>query len=210
MTTELWDIAQDDGTYAIRCVIRDPDGDAIPAARISSITWTLTDNAGTVINSRLNVSAAVANPLDIVLVAADLDYSDGAERLISIDVVYDLGTLTDSAQFEIEDPDAVQVTTLREQMESDLDVFYNEDEHAEAADYEGNNILVIETGGDHLALPPGFDVPAYTIQFRASEVLNPKAGDEVTFRGASYRVGAMIRSQKGEWIVDLLKNEIQA
>lgn len=210
MTTELWDIAEDDGSYTIRCAIKDSDGDSIPAARISSIAWTLTDNAGTVVNSRLNVAAVVANPLDIVLEAADLDYSDGAERLISITVVYDLGSLVDSASFEIQDPDAIVLATPKSTMEADLEVFYNEDEHAEAADYAGNNILVIETGGDHLSLVPGFDVPVYTIQFRSSEVLNPKAGDEVDFRGGSYRVGPMIRSQKGEWIVDLLKNEIQA
>ena len=208
MTTELWPVAEDDGTYTLHCEIKDPDGDEIPAADISSILWTLTDNAGNVINGRSDVAPAIENPLEIVLGAADLDYSDGAERLITVTVVYDLGTLVDSASFTIEDPDAVSTACLRDYFQTDLDdVFYNECEHAEAADYQGNNILVVETGGDHMIMVPGYDLPAYVIQIKESDVPNPKAGDMVDFRGRSYYVGPMIRSQRGEWIVDLMKHE---
>jgi len=208
MTTELWPKAEDDGSYTLHCEIKDTDGDAIPVADISSIAWTLTDNAGAIINGRSNVSAVIANPLDIVLGASDLDYSDGPERLIQVDVVYSLGTLTDSASFTIADPEGAAVLTARDLFDQDLDVFYNEDEHAEAADYQGNNILVIESGGDHQQVFPGFDLPAYVIQIRESDVPNPKAGDMVDFRGQSFRVGPQIRSQKGEWILDLLRHEI--
>lgn len=106
MPTTLTTRAIDKSTYVINCAFTDEAGAAVIP---DSITWTLTDDAGTVINSRSAVAVAPpAASIDIVLSGNDLKYSDGAPRVLTINAVYDstLGSnlpLKDSVRFMVSD-----------------------------------------------------------------------------------------------------------
>jgi hypothetical protein len=81
-------------TYVVHCAFTDEDGVAVVP---DTITWTLTDNIGTVINSRLDVAVAVpAAAIDIVLSGLDLVVSGSTiGRVLTVSSVYTstLGTL---------------------------------------------------------------------------------------------------------------------
>jgi hypothetical protein len=104
MPTTLTTRAIDKSTYVINCAFTDENGaPVIP----ESISWTLTNDVGTVINSRTSVDIAVpAASVDIVLSGEDLDYTDGAARVLTVNAVYDssLGSnlpLKDSVRFMV-------------------------------------------------------------------------------------------------------------
>ena len=81
--------AIEQGTYVITAAFTDEDGNAETP---TSITWTLTDESGTVINSRLNVSVlSPASTINIVLSGDDLtlDEGVGTNRIILFEWVYD-------------------------------------------------------------------------------------------------------------------------
>jgi len=105
MATNLSLLAPEQGTYVINAVFTDEDSASVVP---DSLTWTLTDNRGTVINSRLDVSATPAASVDILLTGADLDIDDGAERQILIEGTYTstLGSglpIKEQAHFWIDD-----------------------------------------------------------------------------------------------------------
>lgn len=88
----LTEIAKEKSTYIVTCAFKDENGDdAVP----SSIKWSLTDNDGTVINSRDQVTVAVpAASIDIVLYGDDLailssETIDYVNRKVIIEAVYD-------------------------------------------------------------------------------------------------------------------------
>jgi len=66
-------LAPEEGVFAIDVYARDSAGDLTTP---TSVTWTLTDLAGTVINSRTNVSATPGNPTRITLSGDDLALTD--------------------------------------------------------------------------------------------------------------------------------------
>jgi hypothetical protein len=85
--TVLTTKARDRSTYIVTAAFTDKAGASVIP---DSITWTLTDAAGTIINSREAVAVAVpAASIDIVLSGADLDYDDGRARVLLIEAVYD-------------------------------------------------------------------------------------------------------------------------
>lgn len=110
MPTSITTRAVDQSTYVVNCAFKDENGAAVTP---DSITWKLTDDAGNVINGRSAVAvAAPAASIDIVLSAGDLDYSDGAARVLTVLAVYDstLGSnlpLKDSVRFMVSDLVAV-------------------------------------------------------------------------------------------------------
>ena len=66
--------AKDKSFYGVQVSFTDTDGTAVTP---SSITWTLTDSDGTVINSREDVAVATpASTITIVLSGDDLDHSN--------------------------------------------------------------------------------------------------------------------------------------
>lgn len=81
--------AADEGTYVITCTFTDADGSAVTP---NTLTWDLTDSARATINSRTAVSVSPSTSVDIVLSGDDLDYSDGVERIFSIEGDYDSST----------------------------------------------------------------------------------------------------------------------
>ena len=102
--------ANEKGTIVITCVFTDEDGDAVVP---NTISWTLTDGAGDVVNSREQVSVAVpASTTNIVMSGDDLeleatDTSQYIDRYFLIEAAYNstYGTdlpLRDSAYFKIE------------------------------------------------------------------------------------------------------------
>ena len=106
MPVNLTDMAIDESTFVVTCAFTDEDGTAVVPV---SITWTLTNNSGTIINARTNVAVAVpASTINIVLSGDDLKYSDGPIRILTVQAVYDstLGAalpLKDSVRFAVED-----------------------------------------------------------------------------------------------------------
>ena len=96
--SELTPCPNNAGSYFITAAFSDDDGAFTP----NTITWSLSDQAGNIINSREDVSITPDTSVIIVLGAADLSVSDGYYRLITIDYVYNSVTygnnLPDNAQ----------------------------------------------------------------------------------------------------------------
>lgn len=88
MATVLIVTATEGSTYVVTAAFTDEDGDAVVPA---SITWTLTDSQGSVINERDGVEVETpAASVDILLQGADLeaDPSGGGYLLFTIDATY--------------------------------------------------------------------------------------------------------------------------
>lgn len=111
MPVKLTTLANERSTYGIEVTFLDEDGDLVtPVA--SSVTWTLTDGLGTVVNSRENVAITSASTITIVLSGADLAVDSslyqGRDRKLIIKASYnsDLGSglpLRDEVSFRIQD-----------------------------------------------------------------------------------------------------------
>lgn len=107
MPATLTTRAVERSTFIITAAFTDSAGAAVVP---DSITWTLTDEMGRVVNSRLAVAVAVpASSIDIVLYDADLalrDARDTGGRVLTVEAVYDSTegdnlTLKDEARFRI-------------------------------------------------------------------------------------------------------------
>ena len=105
--------AIEESTYGITIDFYDDAGAAVSPA---TMTWTLSDKDGTVINARQDV--AISNPTSsetITLSGDDLAVSEGESslRILTLEGTYDSGTLgtglafRDSCQFVVEDLAAV-------------------------------------------------------------------------------------------------------
>lgn len=90
--TVLSDMAAERSVYRVPVTVFDLDGNAVVP---NSLTWTLTDNAGNVINNRAAVSVpSPGSPENIILSGGDLDVSETAskvERVLLIEAVYTEG-----------------------------------------------------------------------------------------------------------------------
>ena len=112
MPTNLTTRAQEESSYTITAAFTDEDGSAVTP---SSVTWTLTDTYGNVINSRSGVSVTPGTSVDITLSGDDLAISESGDfinRILTVEAVYDssYGTdlpLKDSATFQIDNLKAV-------------------------------------------------------------------------------------------------------
>lgn len=81
-------------TYLTEITLVDEDGAGVSP---SSVTWTLTDATGNVVNGREDVVASLATPIAILLAGDDLDYTgdgDDGLRILTLTALYDgsLGT----------------------------------------------------------------------------------------------------------------------
>ena len=87
LTTE----AVERSTYTIPLTFADAAGAAVTP---TSLVWTLTDGAGTVVNSRADVVAVPAETMTIVLTGADLALLAGesgardVRRIVTVEAVY--------------------------------------------------------------------------------------------------------------------------
>lgn len=94
MISTLTTRAKENSTYVITVTFTDEDGDAVVP---TSITWSLTDKSGNVINDREDVAVAVpASSVDVVLSGADLAVgtATAVQRYFLVEATYnsDLGT----------------------------------------------------------------------------------------------------------------------
>jgi hypothetical protein len=112
MPTELFIHARERDTFIIRAQFTD---DAGAAAAPATLTWTLTDGNGAVVNSRSAVPTSPAATMYFVLTNADLSLATplhGTTRYLLVEGTYDstFGTglsLRDQVQFDIDDLIAV-------------------------------------------------------------------------------------------------------
>jgi len=109
MITEIATHATEKSTYSVTVSFTDEAGDAVTP---NSITWTLTDKDGTVINSRQDVSVTPATSVTITLSGDDLALQSGevggVVRVLTISATYDsdLGSnlpLKSEARFIVDD-----------------------------------------------------------------------------------------------------------
>ncbi len=211
MTIRLTVKAEDDEIYTVRCTFLDGDDDVIAIGRIASILWTMTDNNGTVVNGRLNVAPAIANPLDIVLSGEDTDYDNGAERLLSVTVLYDALTMVREVVFGIEDPNAPR--TFKDALADDLSAFFNMDEFAEEATYTPSGGVAIVVGAivepeQDQVMTSGRTGKIGVLFVRASEVPFPTYRDSVTVDGTVWRVIQVPGSaEEGVWKLGIQRDE---
>lgn len=106
MPTELTTKPVERSTFVITAVFRDEDGAlTVPNA---PLTWTLTDDKGTVVNSREDVVVTPASTINIVLSGLDLAVGtglNGVVRKVLLEGTYtsSLGTLPikDEVTFKI-------------------------------------------------------------------------------------------------------------
>ncbi len=94
--------ANERGTIKFTCSFVDESGEAVVP---TSITWTLTDKAGNVINDRTSEAVTPAASVNIVLSGDDLaiDSDTTVRRLLTVSIVYDstLGSgLTENEEIE--------------------------------------------------------------------------------------------------------------
>jgi hypothetical protein len=110
MPTVLSTKAIDKSTYVVTATFTDEDDNAVAP---QTLTWTLTDESGTVINSREDVDvSSPGTSEDFVLSGDDLAVADGSTRLLTIEATYnsDAGSdlpIRDQVRFTIEDLTAV-------------------------------------------------------------------------------------------------------
>jgi hypothetical protein len=108
MPQRLTTHALEEGTYAVVCAFVDENDNAVAP---QSMSWTLSDLAGTIINSRDGI--AVANPSstqNVVLSGDDLAFLNATDKgwrrlLVEITFSSNLGSdlpLKDSAEFQID------------------------------------------------------------------------------------------------------------
>jgi len=107
--TKITTTAPEKGTFGITCTFTDEDGDALTP---DTLTWTLTDMDGSVINSRQDVSvSSLSSSVTITLSGDDLALttttSQGRKRRFAIEGTYDsdLGDnlpLTGECEFSID------------------------------------------------------------------------------------------------------------
>lgn len=101
-------VAKEGSTYIITCAFTDEDGDPMTPV---SMTWTLTDSAGTVINSRQDVAITpLSTSVNVVLYGDDLALSGSAQavRVFTLEGTYNstlgLGLpFKDAIKFNLDD-----------------------------------------------------------------------------------------------------------
>ena len=85
MPTTIATKAVEGSTYVVTAAFTDEDGDTVVPA---TVTWTLTDISGNVVNNREDVALTPAISVDIVMYGDDLKISTyGMERVLTIRLV---------------------------------------------------------------------------------------------------------------------------
>jgi hypothetical protein len=88
MATKLDIKATEESTYIVTAAFTDADDSAVTP---TSVTWTLTDTRGNIINTREDVVVTPASTITIVLTGDDLgmdEIGDEAKRIITVNAVY--------------------------------------------------------------------------------------------------------------------------
>ena len=99
--------AQDRSTFVVSISFYDAAGDSVVP---TSVTWTMTNGAATVINSRSAVVVAPAATINLVLGADDTDYAGGEARMVVVDAVY---TSTEGADLPLRGAVSFRIEDVR-------------------------------------------------------------------------------------------------
>lgn len=84
--TDLDIVVNDKSSLFLTLTFTDEDG---ASATPKTVTYTLMDADGTIINLREDVSVTPASSMTIVLSGNDVDYDDGSKRVILFKITYD-------------------------------------------------------------------------------------------------------------------------
>ena len=111
MTIALTEKANEKSTYIVYLTFKDEDGaEVVP----NSINWDLTDDSGTTINSRSNVSVTPAANIAIVLTNLDLAIPGASKnRVLTVKAPYDSdygSGLNYNEEFTFEIDDLLNIT----------------------------------------------------------------------------------------------------
>ena len=95
--------------------------------------------------------------------------------------------------------------TFKDQLATDLEtVFFNADEFAISANYNGTDILAIEADSFLTSTGiPGVTQPIRSIMVRQADVATVKVGDKVVIDGQTWHVGPGPALDGGVWTVTL-------
>ena len=99
--------------------------------------------------------------------------------------------------------------TFKSQMETDLDVFFDEEHFAESVTYNGEEILAVVDYGEDLDEVTGNETNrvADTVMIKASDVAAPAYRDTVVIGDYTYTV---LRRKSGDgdmWTLELSRDE---
>jgi len=86
MSTQLSVRAVEESTYIVTATFLDEDENLVVP---NTMTWSLTDIDGTVVNSREDVSETPASVVSIVLTGDDLAVSGDRTRVVTVSATYD-------------------------------------------------------------------------------------------------------------------------
>jgi hypothetical protein len=105
MPTEIQFKPVDQSTIIAVCTFKDEDDDLL-TPNADTVTWSLYNEQGQIVNEREDEAIASDNPVNIVISGNDIKYSDGARRILVVKARYNstLGDnlpLVDMASFSI-------------------------------------------------------------------------------------------------------------
>ena len=118
MSTSLSTVANERSSYFVTVTLLDEDAVTIPTTHITTISWTLTNSYGDVINNLSQVvPSTITNPFTIILSGNDLQIEGGADEIrhLTVEATYDsdLGNdlnFTDYATFTVKNLVAIDGT----------------------------------------------------------------------------------------------------
>lgn len=90
MPVNLTTTPNEESQLILTVTLKDSDDATVATSSIASMTWTLTDVDGTVVNSREDVSPTIANPLTIELYGDDLALptTSSPTRIVTVKATY--------------------------------------------------------------------------------------------------------------------------
>ena len=88
--------------------------------------------------------------------------------------------------------------------QDDMDIFFNDEEFADPATYNGAGIMVVEDTVSEMATSvPGIILPSVSVLIKASDVAKPKEGDTVVYKGQTWQVAPYFTKDGEIWRVTL-------
>ncbi len=96
--------------------------------------------------------------------------------------------------------------TFKTQLDIDMDVFFNGDEFAMQATYNGTAVdIILDSTMYQSTSLPGVVVPGMTVSVRQDQVATCKQGDKLVVDGVTYYVGGMPMLDGGIWTLQVYK-----
>ena len=98
------------------------------------------------------------------------------------------------------------MSTFKEHLDADMDIFFNDSEFAEPITYNGTEILCVPADGYEMSTSiPGVNVPTRSVLVKQADVASPKAGDKVVMDTQTWYVSPGMTIDGGLWSLTLTK-----